>query len=170
MSLVDSIATHAARAVDDRAGGWLDGGIERVRDALAVRREELRLRAEDPGYDALPHAARRAIGVETDLVELGREGLASVEARKGALVRLGKARAFAVLAQLGAGRENEARLLYLETSATLEERLAASEASTVATLAAAREREEAWDEVLTIAREVGALALKALIPVLLAAL
>lgn len=152
MSLVDAIAVHAARAVEDRADGWLDKGLERAGDLLERQASE----------------ATRPL--EVALVELGRDALDAVEARKSALASLGKARALAVLVQLGAGREDEARLLYLATAATFEERLAASEASTVATLAATRAREEAWDEVKQLAKEVGAIALKTLIPILLAAL
>ena len=52
----------------------------------------------------------------------------------------------------------------------LAERLAASEALTLATLAATRERELAWDEVRSLLQDAGQLALRVLIPVLLAAL
>lgn len=152
MSLIESIAVHAARAVDDKGDGWLDKGIERARDMLERQVSE----------------ATRPL--EVAMAELGRDALDAVDERKGALATLGKARALAVLVQLGAGREDEARLLYLATAATFGELLAASEASTQATLAATRAREEAWDEIKKLAKEVGAIALKALIPILLAAL
>ena len=116
----------------------------------------------------VPQAARQP--VEVALAELGREALAAIEERKAPLAALGRARALAVLAQLGAGREDEARLLYLAAGATLAERLAASEALTLATLAATRERELAWDEVRSLLQDAGQLALRVLIPVLLAAL
>lgn len=152
MSLLDAVATHAARAVDDHAEGWLDRGIDRARDLL----ERQAVAARQP--------------VEVALAELGREALAAIEERKAPLAALGRARALAVLAQLGAGREDEARLLYLAAGATLAERLAASEALTLATLAATRERELAWDEVRSLLQDAGQLALRVLIPVLLAAL
>lgn len=153
MSLVESIAAHAARAVDDKTPEWLDKGIDRARDLLERQASE----ATRP--------------VEVALAELGRDALEAVEERKGALAHLGKARMLSVLVQLGAGREDEARLLYLASGASsFEELLAASDKSTAATAVATHAREKAWTEVRDLAKEVGAIALKALIPILLAAL
>lgn len=165
VSLADAIAEHAVAAVDDAADLWLEAAVDSSREAIATRRREVRAQALPVDV-----TARRHQGDELALLDHATQGVAAVERGARLLGRLGRAKATGVLIHLAAGREQDARRVYLAHGATLAERLAASEASTVATLEAARAREQAWDELAQIVLEVGLLALRAALPFLLAAL
>lgn len=132
------------RTPEQAAGEWLLAGIERAR-------------AEVP----------RDGGDGSDLVLLG---LDAAEQLAPEITALGVARGSAVLAHLGEGNLSAARLAYLAGRASFAERLAASSASTAATLAATAQREAEWEALKTRALEVGLTALRIAVPLLLAAL
>ena len=149
-------------SADERA---ITEAIRVARQLTASRREELRT-------SPIPTSvrARRRQGDELALLDHADSGLSIIDAHGVALAQLGRERAAGLLVQLAAGRRGEARRLYLAGAATLEERLAASDASTEATLARTAARERAADEVLDGLTELGLLALRAAVPFLLAGL
>jgi hypothetical protein len=163
-----SIAEHARKALDDHAEGWLDRGLEEAADGVASRTAEL---------DDEIAAATRDGGEADPMARLEREGLRfapkaldAIGARKPALLRWGKAKAGGVLILLGAGKEEEARLLAMATGLTLEQYLAGSDLSTARTSQVTLRRARDTEEVVALVREIGLGALKAALPFLLAAL
>lgn len=157
MTLIDTLAA----TVDEHAEGWMDRGIDRVADLVGDRLADL---AAEPGPDPERHSEERAA------LALALQGLNALDEHKAALAHLGRARLAGTLAYLGVGRNAEARRLFLAGGASFAERRAASAASTAATHEAAEAREAAWREVEQMANDVGQLALRALFPLLLAAL
>lgn len=170
MSLLGDLAARAGEQVDDHADEWLARGLESARAEVERRRGELRDQVFDPAFDGAPDPERKRVEVEAQLLAHTGDALDVLEEHQGALAHLGRARFAALVVQLGAGREDEARRLYLASGASFAERRAASATSTETTLADTAAREQAWREVLAGAREIGLLALKAAIPFLLAAL
>lgn len=164
MSLLDDLIQKAATSADEHAADWLDKGLTCAREELAARRDDL---LDDPVIDDGRQHERT---YEFAMLEAAGKALDAIERYKGSLVHLGRARFAAVLAQLGVGRERDARRLALATSSTFAERRAASAASVAEANAATADREQAWRDVKALARELGLMALKAAIPLLIAVL
>ena len=107
---------------------------------------------------------------ERDIVA---DGLELLGRHVGPLERLGESALRDVAGHLVSGRDERARELWLsalERTATLEDLLAASAASTAATVEATTAREASWAAFWASAQEVGLDVLKFAIPLLLAAL
>lgn len=119
---------------------------------------------------ALEHAKELAQGLGGYEGFAAEQGLALLERHRALLADMTQGAAVVAVARLGLGEHKLARLVYLATSSTLEERLAASEESTAATREAAMRREAAWDAFVKDAGKVGMAALRAVLPLLLAAL
>lgn len=149
-------------SADERA---LTEAVRVARGLTASRRGELRT-------GPLPKSVRerKRHGDELALLDHADSGLSVIDAHGVALAQLGRERAAGLLVQLSAGRRGEARRLYLAGAASLEERLAASDASTEGTFVRTEAREKAADEVLDGLAELGLLALRAAVPFLLAGL
>lgn len=148
MSLLESLASHAA---------------EKLGEVVT----------EEKADDLLRSAERRATEVlgEGDELILVRTGLEVLGEHKASLVGLTRGTAASALAALAAGEGEAAeRLVSQVQGLTYEERRAAMQAGTDATLAAAdaaKARKEAW---LAFAKDVGRLGVTKLLPFLLAAL
>lgn len=160
---VDAIASAAARAVDAHAEGWLDRGLERARDLVADRSSAVGEQLRDGSLDP-------RTGLEHAMLGQALVGLDAIGARRPALLLLGHDVTQRVLVQVAVGREAEARLLALASTATYQERRAASGLSTSATVAATEARARATEEAIALAKDVGLGALRAALPFLLAAL
>lgn len=101
------------------------------------------------------------------------EGLELLGQHTGPLERLGESALRDVADHLLSGRDERARELWLaalERTATLEDLLAASAASTAATVEATTAREASWAAFWVDAQELGLDVLRFAIPLLLAAL
>ena len=69
----------------------------------------------------------------------------------------------------GYGANEDTRLTYFRTQATYDERIRAQKEGTLALLEAKLAREESWDAFVEMLKDIGQLALRTVIPVLLAA-
>lgn len=109
-----------------------------------------------------------------DVAPIAREGLGGVARMAPALGHVGAARAAAILAFLSVGRVDSAADLYFAHVATFDELVAQgyADARELHAKKEAREQAEraAWNEVLSIAGEVGLAALKIALPLILTAL
>lgn len=135
--------------------GWLGRGIDAARNELAVKQST----ASDTTQMVMLESGGAALEVLAE-----RPGFVA------ALAHVGRAAAKSVLAQLGAGKTEEARRTYLAHHATAAELIAQVYADADATGRATAATKAAWDEVEAGALEAGALALKVAMPFLLAAL
>lgn len=165
MSLTDSIAAAGDHALDEHGSDWIDKATGRARLLIADRRDELKT-------SPLPSdvVTRQRQADELRLLGHAEQGLSVVEAHAPALVTLTRGAFAAMMIQLGAGREDEARRLYLATRATLRERLQASANTTAATEADAEAHALAAKDTLDGLEELGGLAIKAALPFLMATL
>lgn len=144
MSLLDKAADKAHAVVDEEADDWLRKGVVAGRKYL----------------DRLDPVERDAAARALDLVEEHQDALADV----------GRARLLAAIAWTGLGETERARRAWLAGGATFAERRAASAVSTARTLEETQRREKAWEEFQKFAKEAGLVALRVVLPILLAAL
>jgi hypothetical protein len=161
-----SVATSAQDAVDKHGEDWLAKGFEAARERLDAERLELRTAP-------IPTSAHERLvrGDEVRMLDYASRGLAVLERRSPALVVLGRDLTAAVLIQLGGGKKDEARRLMLASKGTtLQQRLQASVDSTAEVAAGNDAHARAVDDTLEGLEEAGKLALKAAIPLLLAAI
>lgn len=108
-----------------------------------------------------------------DVAPLARAGLDGIERMAvplGAVGSDGAARAMIVLSLLSAGRDEEARSAFLANEATFEQIVDAVYDDAMAARVSVAAREEAWREIMRVVAEVGQVALKLAVPILLAAL
>ncbi len=108
--------------------------------------------------------------LDEDEDELVQDGLDVVEDHLGPLARLGRGRALALLHYVGLGRKDEARELWLRTTATFEERRVASAQSTAGAHERARQNATDLESLLEAAEKLGAMAIRAALPLLMGAL
>jgi len=145
VSLLGKLTEKAAGEVDARAVDWLGSGIDRARDLAS---------------ENLAGGTRKEV--------LGALGL--VEQHKGALSHLGSGAVAGVLVGLVIGAEEEARLVYLATGSSFEERRRASTESTAAVTAEREAREAEWEEIKEMAKVIGKAALGLVTTLLIGAL
>lgn len=168
MSLTDALVSRASEALDDKGPLWLAQGIEKARASVANRHLALdveRTEAELAGREVPPIHTVERFGLDQAVVALD-----AIERRSPAIVTFGRARAAAVLIHLASGDEGNARRLALASASSFEQRRQASAQSTADTIAATEARAKATEEVLDLLKEIGVGALKAALPLLLAAL
>jgi len=152
MSLRDALVGAVADdLIRDKAPGWIDKAIVRARIEL-------------PKVTAEANARLAPFGVEVSEAAAGRV-LAKLEEGKAPLVRLGSLGLAWVTANLESGDQAEARRVYLECSATFEERRAAMQAAGDAAFDDAKERSDAWEAFASFAAELGEVGLSILIAV-----
>lgn len=148
MSLLDT----AGRAADEHMDDWVDKLLDRagklLDDAAPVG---------PPGLGSLSH-------------EAGAAALIALEGHKDDLARLGRFGAAFALAAFGAGETEEQILTWLRQGATFEERLKAQADATSALSQATAEREAAWDSLKKTLQDVGRVAVRYVVPFLVAAL
>ncbi len=144
MSLLDKLADKGLDLADDRGGAWFDKGMSKAADLVN-------------GSD-----------LDGDEKEAVKTALSVVATRKASLLHLGKGGIVAVLASLGVGNHEAARVRFIKSLelAGFDELMAASDAATAAVIKDAEDREKAWEEVKDMAGTIARLA----IPFLLAAL
>lgn len=132
-------AAEAKRQVDKHGPDWFDDLIEKsrayVEDEDGIDREGV----ASGTRKATTRALDTLVGYKADLLHLGDFGLVDL------------------MAQISMGRTNEAVLTYLRETATLEELLAASEASDQALLQRAAERKQAFKKGMQVVKEIGSL-------------
>lgn len=133
------------KLLEERGPGWIDKALDKTVEL-----------ARDAGLD--PNEAALAI----DAAEVVRE-------HKGALTGVAVDAFRNTMALAWDGQIDAARRAFLETEASYDERRAAMQAGTDATYKDRVEREAAWAELADMFEEIGKMALKALVPILLAA-
>jgi hypothetical protein len=132
-------AGEALRQYDEKGSDWFDKLVGRARDYVEA---ETRIDRDGPAG-----GTRKAT----------LDSLTKLEEHKADLLHLGSFGLVDLLAQISMGRTNEAVLTYLRETATLEELLAASEASDEALLARSTERKQAFKKGLAVVKEIGSL-------------
>jgi len=140
MSLLDALPG----LIEDRGAGVIERLAERAIEAIA-----------DSGY---PEGDR----------DLAHQALDAISANSANLAHLGAGGLVSVLTYSGIGSRDKARLAYLASGASFEERRAASHAATAASVEARLERERNWEQTKAMLETIGKVALK-VIPLLLAA-
>lgn len=96
--------------------------------------------------------------------------LAQLEADKAVVGRIGASAFVAIVSRLALGQEDEARVIFLRDEATFDQRMAAMDAASQATVQEKRRREEAWDSAKQVAQRILSAAGKIAVPLLLAAI
>jgi len=149
MSLLKDAIEMAGDAIVDEAGDvYLGKLIKEGRDVLDKEKKDL------------PEGAPEAIS----------EALDVLESNKQPFLRLGKVGFARLLSHWEDEDEAEARRQYLATEATFQERRAAMHAAGDAVANEAKERQEAWDNVVAVLKQVGQVGLKFLVRVVIASL
>lgn len=144
-------ADSLQRTVLADGGDWFDQLVAKAR---------ARVNAEGADPAPLPTGTRGAI--------IG--ALDSLEGHKQDVLHLGAYGLTALLAQIALGRTNEAVLVYLRETATLEELLAASQASNEDLARRTAERKAAVAKAIEVIKTIGSLTARYALPALLAAL
>lgn len=168
MSLTTALDIVGAHDPDDRVTGWVEDGLHAASRAAQKRQDELfelDRQAEAAGADVSDEVA-----VETVLLDQAQQAISGLLPLAPQIATLGRARAASVLIRMSAGDREGARRLLLATRSTFAERRIASGQSTEQVLAASEARAKATEELLDALGKIGLAALKALIPLLLAAL
>ncbi|MCA8923988.1 MAG: hypothetical protein KDD82_19415 [Planctomycetes bacterium] len=145
---------------------WLrDRGVERV-DELAERAAEAGL---DKATAWLDGAGRELLSA--DLADAAREGVEGLRAAAPHLGTLSRTQASGILSHVFRGGATDRASLELAAAAlAFDERLKAQRAGSLAKLREELAEQHAWDEIAATLKAVGLDALKAAIPLLLAAL
>ena len=143
MSLLDKLADRAMDEAAERGADWLKKGLRAADDLAAEHLEGEALGAVRVGLEILDKH-------EKDLVALGVGGLGS----------------FMILMGVGDYTEAKRQLLTALEDATFESLMATSDSATEAVLEQAAERDEAWESIKKIGKELAT----ALLPYLLMAL
>lgn len=132
-------AGELQRQFDKHGDEWFDDLIKRSRDYVE----------DETGIDRDGMAS----GTRTATLR----SLDTIEGHKADLLHLGAFGLVDLLAQISMGRTNEAVLTYLRETATLEELLAASEASDASVLERTAERKAAFKKGVEVVKGLGSL-------------
>jgi hypothetical protein len=166
--LTSAIDAHAGVDAEDSAPGWLTRALDDAEDAAAERRTKLE--DESDKLEAAGEDTPDLVAAELVLLETVPGSVAVLREHAPAIYSWGRAKAASVLIRLGAGDGANARLLALARSPGFLQRRAASALSTKVTLEEAEARERATEETIRALEGIGQVALKVLIPILLASL
>lgn len=142
MGLLDDLTSKGEDLIDDKGEGWLDKVIDEGRDFV--------------GGTAL----------DPELAEVADKTLDKLSENTRPFLRLGKVGLGLVAGHLENDDENEAKRVYIATQATYEERRAFMQAAGDEAWDERKERDEAWEEVMVVLKEIGSIGLKVLIKVL----
>jgi len=152
MSLLDTLLEKANDLVEDKSEEWFDKLLAEGRDlATAPDLEDVAYSEEEE--DETVVAARAA----------GNEALDLLEENKQPFLRLANLGFAKLIAHWEDDDEAEARRYYLTKQATYAERRAAMHAGGDAAAKDRDERDEAWDAVAGVLKQVGTLGLKFLV-------
>lgn len=146
------LADRALDAADEHMDDWVDKALDKAAALLDDAAP-----AGTPGLGGLAH-------------EAGAAALLALDGHKDDLAVLGRFGAAFALAAFGAGETDERVLDYLRQSATFEERLAAQRDASAALDQATADREAAWASLKETLQDVGRVAVRYVVPFLVAAL